>query len=314
VELSQAADPGAALAYEALSELMVACVRELRKHERLDTTDLTPSRGLLASFDDAVRRQLAPVWHTVAPRTRQIVADLRTLRALASYLPRFDAVTFLAYLDTLRATEGTRCVWLFHSAAHTVFEAAKGRVYRLGRAPAPKKRKQDGAVAAAGAVAVVEPVLQELPKWHALREVLEEVAREREALVEQAAEDAAAGRDAEAAVKREAAAAPALVFCQDAFTCAQLREVLGPEGPEGLMRKLYREYLQYKLDTGGARARRGGASADAPPPAPAPAAPGGGGGGGGGPRARVWCGTGLLRCGSVGGAGALPCRLPARVG
>jgi DNA excision repair protein ERCC-4 len=290
VELSQPADPGAALVYEALSELMDACVRDLRKNERLDTSDLTASRGLLASFDEAVRRQLAPVWHTVAPRTRQLVADLRTLRALASYLLRFDAVTFLTYLDTLRATEGVRCVWLFHSAAHTVFEAAKARVYRLGRAPAPKRRRQaegakDAAVGAAAAatVPVVEPVLQELRKWHALREVLEEVGREREALLEAAAADEAAGDGAAAGVRREAAAAPALVFCQDAFTCGQLQEVLGPEGPAGHMQRLYREYLQYKLDTGAAKGRSAGGGNDAPAGPPQP----GGGGGGGAPASRM---------------------------
>ena len=41
---------------------------------------LPPLQGLFRSFDEAVRRQLAPIWHTVSPKTRQIVADLRTLR------------------------------------------------------------------------------------------------------------------------------------------------------------------------------------------------------------------------------------------
>ena len=52
----------------------------------------------------------------------QLVQDLRTLRALAEYLLRFDAVTFLMYLENLRATEGVTSVWLFHDAAHTIFE------------------------------------------------------------------------------------------------------------------------------------------------------------------------------------------------
>ena len=30
---------------------------------------------------------------------------------------RFDSVTFMSYLDNLRATEGTKSVWLFHSGA-----------------------------------------------------------------------------------------------------------------------------------------------------------------------------------------------------
>lgn len=52
----------------------------------------------------------------------QLVNDLRTLRILAEYLLRFDAVTFLAYLENLRATEGLDSIWLFQDAAHTVFE------------------------------------------------------------------------------------------------------------------------------------------------------------------------------------------------
>lgn len=39
-----------------------------------------PPQSLFRNFDELVRRQLAPIWHTVSPKTRQIVADLRTLR------------------------------------------------------------------------------------------------------------------------------------------------------------------------------------------------------------------------------------------
>jgi DNA excision repair protein ERCC-4 len=89
-----------------------------------------------------VRRQLNPIWHTVSPKTKQVVADLRTLRSLAAYMLRFDPVTFLSYLDNLRATEGTKSVWLFHSAAHTIFEAAKSRVYRLKQAGVSQQQQQ----------------------------------------------------------------------------------------------------------------------------------------------------------------------------
>jgi DNA excision repair protein ERCC-4 len=290
VELALEADAGAAAAYAALAELVDACVKELRRAEpRLDTSDLTASRGLFASFDEAVRRQLAPVWHLVGPKTRQVAADLRTLRALAAHLLRFDAVTFLAYLEALRAAEGARCAWIFHSAAHALFEAAKGRVYRLARRAAPpaaaaaRKRKAAAGAApaaapkpAAGAVPVVEPVLEELPKWAALREVLDEVAAERAALAAAAAADAAAGRDGDAAARAEAAAAPVVVFCADELVAAQLREVLSEGGARAYMGRLYAEYLLRRVDLGG---RRGGGAAGGagtgnpgspPPPAAAP--------------------------------------------
>ncbi len=56
------------------------------------------------------------------PPALQIVNDLRTLRELATALLRYDCVTFLTLLDTLRLSEGRNSVWLFHSAAHTIFQ------------------------------------------------------------------------------------------------------------------------------------------------------------------------------------------------
>lgn len=52
----------------------------------------------------------------------QIVNDLGVLRELAEALLRYDSVTFLQLLDTLRLSEGRAAVWLLHSAAHTIFD------------------------------------------------------------------------------------------------------------------------------------------------------------------------------------------------
>jgi DNA excision repair protein ERCC-4 len=60
------------------------------------------------------------IWHICMPK--QVVADLRTLRTLGEHLLAFDAVTFLGYLEALRASESVNSVWLFHEAAHTIFE------------------------------------------------------------------------------------------------------------------------------------------------------------------------------------------------
>ena len=55
----------------------------------------------------------------------QIVNDLKTLRTLAEYLLILDPVTFLGYLENLRAAESINSIWLFHDAAHTIFEQVK---------------------------------------------------------------------------------------------------------------------------------------------------------------------------------------------
>ena len=63
--------PAMAEIYQAISELMDACIKELRKSNKIDASELTIESGLFKSFDDIVRRQLDSIWHTVSPRTKQ---------------------------------------------------------------------------------------------------------------------------------------------------------------------------------------------------------------------------------------------------
>ena len=65
---------------------------------------------------------------------------------------------------------------------------------------------------------VIHAVLEEMPKWGVLRDVLEEAQAERKRLA--ASDDPA---------QRQAAAAPVVVMAQEAHTCAQLREVSSRE-------------------------------------------------------------------------------------
>ncbi|KAK8447080.1 hypothetical protein SEVIR_9G583100v4 [Setaria viridis] len=113
---------------------MDACLKELRRTNKVDVEDLTVDKGLFKSFDEIVRRQLDPIWHTLGKKTKQLVADLRTLRKLLDYLVRYDAVTYLKYLDTLRVSEGVRSVWILADSSHKIFELAKRRVYQVVRA------------------------------------------------------------------------------------------------------------------------------------------------------------------------------------
>ena len=64
----------------------------------------------------------------------QIVSDLKTLRTLAEYLLILDPVTFLGYLENLRAAESINSIWLFHDAAHTIFEQVRYPLSSLGLA------------------------------------------------------------------------------------------------------------------------------------------------------------------------------------
>ena len=158
-------------------------------------------------------RQLAPVWHTVPPKIRQLVDDMRTLRSLANYLLKFDAVTFFRYLENLRATDGTKSAWMFHGASHIIFEAAKKRVYRS------ETNAKGNAIT---------PVLEELPKWKPLLEIVEEIM------------DEAGARGAAAELP------PIVVFCEDEYTCEQLQKVARPDGAKDFMESVYLQYLATK--------------------------------------------------------------------
>ncbi|CAI0538004.1 unnamed protein product [Linum tenue] len=67
-------------------EVMDACLKEMRKTNKVDVEDLTVENGLFKSFDEIVRRQLDPIWHTLGKKTNQLVSDLKTLRKLLDYL------------------------------------------------------------------------------------------------------------------------------------------------------------------------------------------------------------------------------------
>lgn len=176
----------------AILEVMDGCLKEMRKTNKVDVEDLTVENGLFKSFDEIVRSQLDPIWHTLGRKTKQLVSDLKTLRKLLDYLVRYDAVTYLKYLDTLRVSESFRSVWIFAESSYKIFEYAKKRVYRFVRSDGvklvggqsksskSKKRKSKGddktegegggaSSSTANCELLLEEVLEEAPKWKLLR-------------------------------------------------------------------------------------------------------------------------------------------------
>ena len=58
--------------YDAVADLLDACLKDLKRTNRIDTSELTLEDGLFRSLDDIIRRQLDAVWHTVTPKTKQV--------------------------------------------------------------------------------------------------------------------------------------------------------------------------------------------------------------------------------------------------
>lgn len=193
----------------AIMECVEVSIHELKKgNSGLEMDDWNLDSALLKNFDIMVRRQLDPNWHRVSWKTRQIVNDLTVLRTLLSSILAYDAVSFLQHLDTIHAahspppgsTRQTQSPWLFLDAAQTIFDTARRRVYSASTKTAAREGNIDS----------LRPVLEELPKWALLADVLEEI--DRDLYFEPAIRDDSNGT--------------ILIMCSNTDTCRQLRDYL----------------------------------------------------------------------------------------
>ncbi|CAM1502025.1 Fc.00g040090.m01.CDS01 [Cosmosporella sp. VM-42] len=193
----------------AIMECVEVSIHELKKgNTGLEMDDWNLDSALLKNFDVIVRRQLEPNWHRVSWKTKQIVNDLTVLRGLLNSILTYDAVSFLQHLDTIHAahspppgsTRQSQSPWLFLDAAQTIFDTARRRVYSASAKTAAQENNIDS----------LRPVLEELPKWALLAEVLEEI--DRDLYFEPPTRDDSNGT--------------ILVMCSNADTCRQLRDYL----------------------------------------------------------------------------------------
>jgi DNA excision repair protein ERCC-4 len=182
IELRQPMSENVLKIQEAIVSVMDSCMAELKKSRYIDTSDLTLESGLFKSFDLILQRQLDKVWHIAPRRVKQIVYDLKTLRLLADALLKYDSVTFLKYLQALRASESRESMWMFTEASHAIFEYAKKRVYLLKRKAAAAQPKGLGAKRPLPPQITetdLIPILEPMPKWTLMEEILDEIDEER---------------------------------------------------------------------------------------------------------------------------------------
>lgn len=128
-----------------------------------------------------------------------------------SALLTYDAVSFVKYLDTIVAAQSpppgankhSHSPWLFLDATHVLFQTARARVYegKLGNDVAQSSTLH----------ADLKPVLEPLPKWNVLSEILAEI--EHDVYLHPANADDSHGT--------------ILIMCSDQRTCRQLREFVG---------------------------------------------------------------------------------------
>ncbi|KIK91445.1 hypothetical protein PAXRUDRAFT_830849 [Paxillus rubicundulus Ve08.2h10] len=208
VELYQRLTEPMEAIHHAIVQCMTTTLSELkRSHTSLDLDDLTVESAYFKAFDAVVRRQLDPVWHKVGPKTKQLVNDLATLRRLLTYLLTYDALAFHEYLETLVASNTisvtgaarqNQSPWMLTDAANIIFQAAQRRCYTLSRKAADRPSAvidlvndedawdalddMEGHIRRLTAKSPkswipngMDPVLEELPKWDLLADVLQEI-------------------------------------------------------------------------------------------------------------------------------------------
>ncbi|CAE6448788.1 unnamed protein product [Rhizoctonia solani] len=195
-----------------LVQCMTATLQEIKRtNSTLDLDDINVESAYFRHFDAIVRRALAPVWHRVRPATKQLVNDLGVLRSLLVFLLSYDCVALHAYLETIVASNSeanaggkgqkraNQSPWLYTDAANVLLTSARRRCY-VNVAPEQRQRLRDEAAMdeefalldeiegrdaglrkqardkrPAWLPHTMEPVLEELPKWKVLADVLKEI-------------------------------------------------------------------------------------------------------------------------------------------
>lgn len=192
-----------------IMECIEICLAELKKgNSQLDIEEWNFDNALDRNFDRIIRRQLDPVWHRVSWKSKQIVTDLATLRQLLYQLLNYDSVTFNRILETIVAintpspgsTRQNHSPWLFLDASHTIFETAKGRVIENTHTDDSSDSREP----------TTTQILEELPKWVQLGEVLDEI--ESDLHIQP--------------LQPKGAPDIVLIMCSDERTCGQVRAYL----------------------------------------------------------------------------------------
>ncbi|KAF9075743.1 hypothetical protein BDP27DRAFT_953568 [Rhodocollybia butyracea] len=256
-----------------------------RSKVELDLDGLNLPAAYFSSFDHIVRKQLDPIWHKVGPSTKALVRDLGVLRRLVGYLLVYDPLQFHSYCQSLVEAATTtnpdsgpsslgKSQWMLTDAANIIFQAAKRRcfvdapfddqskplqeidlddddeawnaIFELeGRPSAPPRATKSGTKRHEWIPKDIHPVLEELPKWSLLVEILEEIEGEILRM-----ESTITSRP----VEEPPGTNTTLVMCSSTATCTLLNDFLSskddkrPKGEWGrrMMLKKLRSWLWWE--------------------------------------------------------------------
>lgn len=124
IELSLPLTPHTKLIQNALLVAMNSCIAELKKScPQMEMSNCTLENGLFHSFDISIRNQLDQDWHRITFRSKQLVADLTTLRKLLDYLINYDSFSFyymLLKIQSASAEQMSPSLWFVILKANSI--------------------------------------------------------------------------------------------------------------------------------------------------------------------------------------------------
>jgi len=65
---------------------------------QLEIDDLSVEYAITKGFDKVIRTHLDPIWHQLGAKTKQIVADLKTLRIILEYIYVYISLSLSQHL------------------------------------------------------------------------------------------------------------------------------------------------------------------------------------------------------------------------
>ncbi|XP_013776603.1 DNA repair endonuclease XPF-like [Limulus polyphemus] len=204
-----------------LLDLMNVCVKEIKKiNSRLDTEELTLENAISRSFDKIVKFQLDPIWHQLGPKTRRLVADLKTLRIILESVTQCDSVTFYSLLKSIKDSVTNNFQisdWLFLDSAENMFIQARERVF------GPESKSKVAKTTNGEQAQSIKPEVS--PKWLALVKTLTEIQQD---------------------ITINNKFAPVLIVVNDEKTRTQIKDLLC-SGADVLLNRLYNRLLRPDL-------------------------------------------------------------------
>ncbi|KAF6017698.1 ERCC4 [Bugula neritina] len=207
IELGVPCSPAMKGCQMALLELINLCIKELKLcNPTLDLESVTYENLISTAFDATVRIQLDPMWHQLTSKTKQLIADLKTLRELLRSLTHYDCVTFYSMVRSIKSNEKKfldNAGWLYTDAADKLYMFAKERAHgKIEEQAKNLSRIKDKKI-----------VLSERnPKWEALTEVLKEISDTEETL--------------RSGDQKHSSVARVLVAVDSQSTCSQLKDYI----------------------------------------------------------------------------------------